>query len=273
MHKLIGEWAAYLAATGASPNTIKLRTGTITAICRQVGVDDPLLLTRGNVIAYLGREIKPWSRKTYWSSLKQWCVFLADFDYSTTDLLRGIPRPKAPPPVARPLTDEQVTALLKLPLPLRASAYVRLALFAGLRVHEIARLRSEDFDLSAGWLLVEGKGGVTAPVPLHPEILALAESMPEIGWWFPSHVDITGHVTGRAVSTTIGAALRQIGTKATAHMLRDTCATRFQRKVKDIRLTQTMLRHRSVSSTQKYTGVADADMQAAVRSLDWGEAA
>jgi len=41
----------------------------------------------------------------------------------------------------------------------------------------------------------------------------------------------------------------------------------MQREVKDIRITQTTLRHRSVNSTMKYTGVADERMQAAVLSL------
>lgn len=43
--------------------------------------------------------------------------------------------------------------------------------------------------------------------------------------------------------------------------------------VKHIRITQTMLRHRSIRSTQKYAGVSDESMQVAVLALNWGEAA
>jgi site-specific recombinase XerD len=48
-------------------------------------------------------------------------------------------------------------------------------------------------------------------------------------------------------------------------VLRDTAATRMQRAVKDIRVTQSMLRHDSITSTMKYTVASNEDLQAAVR--------
>jgi integrase/recombinase XerD len=274
MSNLLDQWSAYLTATGCTNNTVGIRVRTITALMNHAGVRDPLALTRGHVITFLGRGIKPWSRLTYWSGIKGWCEFLRDFDHHPNpDLLRGIPKPKTPHPVARPIDDELIAKLLRLKVSARAHAYVRLALFAGLRVHEIARVRTEDLDTANGWLMVTGKGGVTAPVPLHPEIRKLAETMPQTGFWFTSPTDPFQHVNPVAVSNTIKAALRQVGSTATPHQLRDTCATRMQRQVKDMRLTQSMLRHQSIRSTQKYAGVADEQMQQAVLSLDWGTAA
>jgi site-specific recombinase XerD len=60
-----------------------------------------------------------------------------------------------------------------------------------------------------------------------------------------------------------------VGSTATAHELRDTCATRTQRQVRDIRVTQQLLRHRSIKSTQKYTKLAASDIQAAVSAMTW----
>jgi integrase/recombinase XerD len=220
-------------------------------------------------VAILARSIKPWSRLTYWKVLASWSRFLIEFGHRDDDLMKGVPRPRTPDPIARPLTDETIAQLLQAKLSPRASAYVRLALFAGLRVHEIAKIRGEDFDWSSGWLLVVGKGGRTAPVPIHPELVRLGDHLPEFGFWFPSHSNPGRPVAPTSVTLTIGAALKSIGCNATAHQLRDSCGTRMQRQVKDIRLTQTMLRHRSLRSTQKYTEVANADMQAAVLSLDW----
>ncbi len=274
MPSLIDEWAQYLAASGAAKSTIRIRTKTLRALMAHASVTDPLAITRRDCVSFLSRGIAPWSRLTYWSSIKQWVDYVRDFDIDPNyNLLKGIPKPRTPESAARPINDEIVKRLLEVRSSHRAYAYIRLALFAGLRVHEIAQVRGEDFDHEAGWLMVTGKGGVTAPVPLHPEIVKLAGVMPEGGLWFPSRVDPARPVDPMAVSATIVNALRSVGSDATAHQLRDTAATRIQRQVKDIRVTQSMLRHRSVRSTQKYTSVSDESMRHAVTALDWGKAA
>ena len=93
--------------------------------------------------------------------------------------------------------------------------------------------------------MVAGKGGITKPIPIpiHPEIAKLAARMPAYGWWFPSNQRPGQHVDPRSMSLTITNALRQCGSAATAHQLRNTAATRMQRQSRDIRLTQSMLRH------------------------------
>ncbi len=50
-------------------------------------------------------------------------------------------------------------------------------------------------------------------------------------------------------------------------------ATRFQRQTNDIRLTQSLLRHRSVTSTQKYTEASNQELQNAVQAMNWTDAA
>lgn len=116
-----------------------------------------------------------------------------------------------------------------------------------------------------------GKGGKTAPIPIHPEIKKLAARMPETGFWFPGSDG--GHVTATAVSQSISNALTSAGSNATAHMLRDTAATRLQRTTRDIRLTQAMLRHSNIASTAKYTGASNAELQAAMSGMNWTDAA
>lgn len=269
----VREWAQYQAASGLARNTIQLRLRTIHALTIYAGVGTPLKLQPHHVAGFLARPISPWSRLTYWKAIGAWCTYVRDFGHTANgDLLANIPRPHTPTGVPRPIDDACIARLLKIRLSPRAYAYVRLALYQALRVHEIAKLRGEDFDLAAGWLIIEGKGGHVAPIPIHPEIARMAETMPEHGYWFPSRSSPYDHVNPVAVSQTIIGALRSVGSTATAHQLRDTAATRMQRVVKDIRLTQSMLRHRSIRSTQKYSGVADDALQAAVLSLDWSAA-
>jgi integrase/recombinase XerD len=269
--KPLQEWQQYMAASGLSHNTIQVRTATIQALTSHAGLTDPLDLQPHHAAAFLARHIKPWTRLTYWNSIDAWCRFLQEWGHPCEALLKGIVRPRTPAGVPRPIDDTTITRLLALRLSPRARAYIDLALYASLRVHEIAKIRGEDFD-GEGWLMVTGKGGNTAPIPVHPEIARLAETMPEFGFWFPSQSSPFESVNPVAVSKTITAALRSVGSTATAHQLRDTSATKMQRQMKDMRLTQTMLRHRSIRSTAKYAGVADDSMQQAVLCLSWGAA-
>lgn len=267
--KVLDAWAEYMLAAGSSPATVETRRRAITSLMGYTDVTDPLKLTRLDVLTWLARPRAQWTKVTYWSSVKAFDEWLREFDFGHLDLVKGIPRPRTPEPVARPITDDVVNALLAATLPRRAAAYVRLALFEGLRVHEIAKVSGEDLDLDSGWLLVAGKGGITKPIPIHPEIVKVAESMPEFGWWFPARGRTSGHVSAITVSQTIGAALRSVGCRATAHQLRDTAATRMQQKVRDIRITQAFMRHKTLTSTMKYTAVSNTALQAAVDGLGW----
>lgn len=267
---LLDQWGEFQQATGCSPATVSTRRDAVSSLITQSGISDVLQLDRRHVITFLARPTSAWTRLTYYKSLKAFSAFLREFEYTNTDLLRGVPRPRTPEARARPIDDFTVARLLNAELPKRTRAYVILALFGALRVHEIAKVRGEDLDVPSCWLTVTGKGGQTKAIPIHPEIIELSETMPEFGYWFPSAVHPTEHVNPEAVSQTITGALRTVGSKATAHQLRDTAATRIQRMSKDIRITQQVLRHSDIKSTAKYVAVADEDLQAAVRGLQWG---
>ena len=271
---LLKAWAEYMAASGYSAATIKIRTQSVESLMRYSCVDAPLELTRNHVIAWLARPTKQWTRITYYLACRMFSRWLVEFGHDPgSTLVKGIAQPKKPDPVARPIDDTTIERLLALKLTNRSHLYVRLGLYQALRVHEIAKIRGEHFDLDSGWLMVNGKGAVTKPIPIHPEIAKLAERMPAIGYWFPSYAFPGEPIHPDAVSQTITAALKMAGSTATAHQLRDTAATRLQRTFKDIRVTQSMLRHRDISSTMKYTAASDDDMHTALRGLDWTDTA
>lgn len=139
---LLDAWRAHMTAYGCSPNTVDVRGRIMSGLMAHAGVTDPLDLTRDHVTAWLGRPIKPWSRKTYWKTVQLFSRWLQELGHDpTSDLTRGIPQPKTPDPVARPIDDATIERLLALRLSVRAHAYVRLALYQALRVHEIAKIR------------------------------------------------------------------------------------------------------------------------------------
>jgi integrase/recombinase XerD len=268
----IEEWKGFMVATGASPATIKVRTQTLATLVRQSGYHSPDQLTRQDVLRFLARDLQPWTRWTYYRCLTAWDRWAQEFDHTTDSIVRGIPTPRKPAPVARPLTDEQIRALLAAPLSCKARAYVVLALFAALRVSEVARVRGEHFDLTAGWLLIYGKGGTVKHVPIHSEVAELAATFPIDGLWFPSPADPNRPVRPLAVSATIKAAMLSVGIHGVPHQLRDSCATMLQRQSHDLVLTQNFLRHASSATTVKYIKISDAAFQQAARSISWDAA-
>ena len=84
----------------------------------------------------------------------------------------------------------------------RTRAMVLLAAYEGMRVHEIAKLRGQDFRARMGGTLLEivGKGGHKAAIPVHPVITQLRSAYPRAGWWFPSYRDEAVPLTAKNVS-------------------------------------------------------------------------
>ncbi len=266
------EWVAFMIAVGMSTATVKVRTQTLQTLVRQSGHSSPLQLTRRDVLQFLSRPLQPWSRHTYFRCVTAWDRWAQEFGYITDSIVRGVPAPRKPGPVARPISDEQVRRLLAAPLSPRARAYVVLGLYQALRVSEIARVCGEHFDLAAGWLLVCGKGGTIKNIPIHTEVAKLAALFPPSGLWFPSPLNPQQPVKPLAVSATIKAAMLSVGIRAVPHQLRDTAATMMQRQTHDLTLTQSFLRHASPATTTKYIGVSDTALQQAARAIRWDAA-
>jgi integrase/recombinase XerD len=181
-----------------------------------------------------------------------------------------LPRPRVPKGVPHPISSEQLRRLLALRMHRRTRVMILLAAFAGLRVHEIAKVRGEDFDLAGRTLRVTGKGNVTATLPLHPLLAEAALRMPRRGWWFPANSRRPGeHVLRKGVSDIIGNAMRRGDiTGGTAHALRHWFGTNLVASGTDLRTAQTLLRHSSLQTTALYVQVADEKRGEAIDRLD-----
>ncbi len=269
LEDILAAWRAWMTdpKRRMSERTIGSRVGTIRRMARDL---DPREASGEQVEAWLdGLTVSDNSRATYWAQVCAWYAWLvrtgrrADNPTATIDgtyrAIKGEPRP---------LSEQDVLAVLAAcgdPRTGNTRAYVTLGAFAGLRVHEIAKVRGEDLRL--GNLHVLGKGRHAAPVPLHWRVEDLAATMPRSGYWFPSQSRDAGHVSRVSVGLAILRAIRRAGVEGTPHQLRHYYGTAVLASTGDIYATQKALRHKSVQSTEIYAKLPDQRLRAAVNSI------
>lgn len=227
-------------------------------------------ITSLQILRFIGSLDAAVTKNTYFGHLRRFYRWLAKSD-DVPDPMDGLKCPRRPRSEPRPITTEQLTALLALPLRHTTRAMILLAAFAGLRVHEIAKIKGEDIDPVARTLWVVGKGGHRCQLPLHAAIAEMAETMPRRGYWFPArkpNVEGGLHVRREHVGQTLAAAMKRAGiADGTAHRLRHWYGTNLVLGGADLRTAQTLLRHVNLTSTAIYTQVADTRRVEAIDRL------
>ncbi len=273
LEDVLSAWRRHSMASGHSERTITSRTYTIKGLAKSV---DPLTANREQLTRWLseltngrtGVEASKSSKATYRAQLRAFYVWLMDTGRREDDPSARLPKPRVSPGQPRPLTPAQVEAILGAcsdPRSRMIRAYVLLACYAGLRVHEIAKVRGED--VQGDDLRVLGKGGHHASLPMHPAIQTLAAAMPAVGWWFPTD-SASGHVHRCSVSSAIKRAMVRAGVPGTPHAARHHYGTQVLRASGgNLRTAQRALRHANVATTAIYTDITDDALRRAISGI------
>lgn len=269
--QLLTQWSTWMAGEGCARTTIDARTTRVRKLADWTGRPAEIA-DADQVMAYVAGVEHPSTRATYYAHLRAWFRWLVRAGHRADDPTQRLKAPKAPRREPHPVADKHMQALLGGTHRTRTHAMILLAALAGLRVHEIAKIRGEDLDLVANTLTVTGKGGVTVRLPLHPMLARFAGAMPRRGWWFPAPRmpgrPPAGHIHGRSVTDVVRIAMRRAGVPGSAHSLRHWYGTTLVDSGADLRTTQTLLRHASLATTQIYTRVNDRQRRDAVALLD-----
>lgn len=259
---LLNDFAIWLRSWNASPATIDKRLSVVRTALLLWG--DPAKVTADMVGAFLAQPtFAAWTRVTYFGHLRSFFAWAEESGRVPTDPTRRMRTPRARKGKPRPLTPGQVEAVLAAAKgDLRA--WLQLGLLAGLRVHEVAKLRGED--VTASTIFVRGKGGKDAFVPTHPDLWALAADYPRYGWWFPRPTE-TGHVSGVSITCSTTRLFKRLGIEGSHHRCRHTYGTTLLRNGANLRVVQELMRHESVATTEIYTQVTTDELTRAIASL------
>lgn len=261
-------YAAWMASTDFSSHTVQDRTRWAHRLACAL---DPLTATPMELATFLGssKAKSAWSRRTYYNHARAFFDWLVAAELRSDNPLDSplLRKPRQGQGVPKPLTLEEEKRALEA-----ASgdmyAYLILALRAGLRAHEIAKVAGED--VREDFLTVRGKGLKEAVIPTHAQVWALTQDYPERGYWFP-HPGAPGTpLSASVLSRRVGDHFRKpevdIPT-GSIHRCRHTYATTLLRRGANIREVQTLMRHSSLATTAIYTAVDDESLRSAIDLL------
>lgn len=267
---LVSRFDLWMASRGMSAKTRYERQVTIRRIGRDFSCP-PEALTVDQLTAWFAQPMHPNTRASYQSHMRAWSKWLVIQEYRVDDPMLKLGPVRRLHTKPRPAHTLHVDAALALSgLRRRTRMMILLAAYAGLRVHEIAKVRGEDFDWVDRQLTIIGKGQRERVVPIHDLIEAEAMVFPSSGYWFPSYAKQSprsGHISSEAVTAAIGGALSRAGSSSKPHALRHWFATSLLRGGSDLRTIQELLGHQSLETTAIYTEVDSSAKRSAVDSL------
>ena len=202
-------------------------------------------------------------------SLRHYCRFLRESGRISDDPTIGITLPKLHPKLPEPLSREETIRLLEIPkgsrfVHVRNKAILEILYATGLRISELAGLRTDQMDLRGGTLRVRGKGGRERIVPFGHRVGKVVRS------YLVTRKKRFPKATGPIFLSVRGGPLRRthlwrqikdyaqqagIKRRVSPHVIRHSFATHMLSGGADLRSIQTMLGHRRITTTEIYTHV------------------
>lgn len=253
----VEEYGDWLIGQGFSDTTVRLRMTLATRVLTEWGNwDQP-----PSVVASWLSQYDQWTRRTYQNHLTSLYAYLVEVEAVAMSPIARLRRAPEPTPTPKPLTDDELSTLLETADD-TMHAWLLLASKAGLRRHEVAKIRGEDIDRVG--LTVLGKGGKVARLPVHPFIRELTARYPTTGYWFPHRTDPAAHVRPGFVSKRVGEHFRANGIEGGIHRCRHTYGTHLVRAGTPIHVVRDLMRHASLATTQLYLGVDEDERLAAI---------
>ena len=212
-----------------------------------------------------------------WGALNQTVCALRFFYGVTMDrpeLPERIPYARQPRSLPVVLSADEVVRFLEAVPSLRNRTALTTAYAAGLRAAEVARLRPANIDSGRKVIRIEhGKGGKDRYVMLSAQLLTILRTYWRLArptlWLFPGRDQTrpidpqTLHAACRSACAATGLAKR-----VTVHTLRHSFATHLLEAGTDIRIIQALLGHNNLSTTARYTQVANHTIGRTVSPLD-----
>lgn len=279
VQRLLDEFLSYSGLErGLSPRTVTAYGADLRGFAehlRRQGLDDPQRLCRDHILDYLesgqaaGLEAATTARRLV--AIRVFFRYLVKERVIRCDPTEVMDGPRLSRLLPGLLSAAEVNALLAVyrgrdRLECRNRAILEVFYATGMRVSELAALRTDGLHLREGYVRVIGKGNKERLVPIGaPACRALAEYLAEAR----PLLDTSGRALSVFLSRRGGALTREwvwaivrtaarragIRRAVSPHMLRHSFASHLLQGGADLRVIQEMLGHADIATTQIYTHV------------------
>jgi len=214
------------------------------------------------------------------ATLRSFYKFCLRRSHVSANPVASIRTPKQEKRLPKFLSADDIQKLLASPddgslLGARDRAMLETLYSTGVRVSELVALNLEDLDIPGQCMRVRGKGRKERQAPIGATALAAIRRYLEMRQADPRHDGFDGRalfvnkhgqrLSTRSVRRKLDKYLLACGLDLTIspHTLRHTFATHMLNNGADLRSVQELLGHRSLSTTQVYTHVANAKLKQA----------
>lgn len=178
-------------------------------------------------------------------------------------------------PVVKYLTANQLSKMISVlsdkdEKQLRTKTMIYLMAVEGLRTVEVHRMNVEDIDFGRSVIYIRGKGHNDMIYPSRETMkylaLYISKRYAEKIAYTPVFTSTSNRSKGKRMSRNkirdnIDRCLESLNLKSpgkSCHMLRHTCGTLLYGETKDLQIVKTVLRHRNIEMTSRYSHVQDA---------------
>lgn len=266
---------------GLSDNTCRSYANDLAMFSQFLGDADLRNVSNAHISDYLAMRVKDGISVTtnarIQSSLKRFYRFLINENHIEDNPTATLQRPKSGQRLPKSLSQHDVEALLGAPdistvIGLRDRTMLELLYATGLRVTELISIRLHDYDLNAGVLKIMGKGSKERILPMgeHAQdwLMDYLTAREQLLQRSPCDVLFLSKRGQGMTRQTFWYAIKRhaqtadITAPLSPHTLRHAFATHLLNHGADLRIVQLLLGHSNVSTTQIYTHVANARMQA-----------
>lgn len=257
----IADWLDDLTAAGLSAETIRCRRCKMTHIARGLGTPPGDVTSELLVRWMAAQDWRPETRKGYRNTVNSFFSWMQRVGRRSDNPAMLLPKVRRPKPHPRPCPDRHIRQAMHDATPAER-LMLRLGAEAGLRLSEIAAVRSDDVLAmpDGAMLIVRGKGDKQRIVPIDDD---LADAIVAAGGWlFPGRW--SGHVEKSYVSRHLR---RVLPDGWGPHTLRHRYATTVYEATHDLLLVSRLLGHASVETTQIYVAMPDARLRAGLDAV------
>ncbi len=272
MKEKIAEFIRYLEVENdASRHTLRAYEKDLESFREFMG-GDALVIEMVDVRGFVAQQIKKGLSKSTaarrLASVRSFLNFLCREGYMKSNPAKLVPTPKTEARLPNFLSVDDVFALVEKPdgaglLNTRDRAILELLYSSGLRVGEIAELKSDDINTAEGLVKVRGKGKKERILPIGSKAVAAiklytAEKMLLKKKDMAMFLNNRGaRLTDSGIRRVVVKYSRLIGINGRTgpHTLRHTFASHLLQAGADLRVIQELLGHSSLSTTQKYTHI------------------